>query len=115
LIVPLRKFWQHCEMYQKPIPYLVLQIGVGSSHCRCNNTLICRRSHLSPRLGSMTAEQGLIIFDAATASSQISAKLNYRPQAADTSIDADIYLFTKCMRRRLGGAERNPTYKLLDK
>ncbi|MEH1819395.1 MAG: hypothetical protein V7L31_10010 [Nostoc sp.] len=52
----------------------------------------------------MTAEQGLIIFDAATASSQISAKLNYRPQAADTSIDADIYLFTKL--RKLSLAQR---------
>ncbi|MEH2362478.1 hypothetical protein [Nostoc sp.] len=52
----------------------------------------------------MTAEQGLIIFDAATAdiaSSKISAKLNYRSQAADTSIDADTYLFSQLRKLSL--------------
>lgn len=52
----------------------------------------------------MTAEQELIIFDAATAeaaSSQIRAKLNYRPQAADISIDADTYLFTQLRKLSL--------------
>jgi len=52
----------------------------------------------------MTAEQELIIFDAATAeaaSSQMRAKLNYRPQAADISIDADTYLFTQLRKLSL--------------
>jgi len=52
----------------------------------------------------MTAEQGLIIFDAATAeaaSSQMGAKLNYRSQATDISIDADTYLFTQLRKLSL--------------
>jgi hypothetical protein len=46
----------------------------------------------------MTAEQGLIIFDAA---SQMGTKLNYRPQAADTSIKADTYLFSQLRKLSL--------------
>lgn len=52
----------------------------------------------------MAAEQRLINFDAATAeiaSSQTGSKLNYRPQAADTSIDADTYLFTQLRKLSL--------------
>jgi hypothetical protein len=46
----------------------------------------------------MTTEPQLITFDVATAKdafSQRDAKLNYRPQATDTTIDADIYLFSR--------------------
>ncbi|MEH1966485.1 hypothetical protein [Nostoc sp.] len=52
----------------------------------------------------MTSEQRLITFDVATAenaSSQIGAKLNYRSQGADTSIDADTYLFSQLRKLSL--------------
>ncbi|WP_375505512.1 hypothetical protein [uncultured Nostoc sp.] len=51
----------------------------------------------------MTIKQQLITFDVANAenaSSQMSAKLNYRSQAAETSINADTYVHSPY---RVGG------------